>query len=157
MAEEKKTKKKDKKKLIILVGLVAAVVLTASLVLFLPKGRTSKQNLNDISSITMADNQDIEADYETFVDKIDDDAGVDYYSNEMQLISMLNYAMDEVADYYNEYYPLANKTGAYAPSINGAIGKIRKAQKQLIDILNKVEKDSFDGQTYLQNARLSLR
>ncbi|MBQ8444516.1 MAG: hypothetical protein IJX25_04100, partial [Clostridia bacterium] len=156
MADEKKSKGRGKKILIgaLILALIVAVVVI--LVVALPKGKTAQENLNAISSISMADNEDTKADYQAFSTKIGSTAGVQYYSDEVASVLELTVVVDKVVDFYNEYAPLCERI-KNERAINDALSNIKASQKQLSSILVSAKAETTEGYTHIQNVWINYR
>ncbi|MBE7073515.1 MAG: hypothetical protein E7379_00215 [Clostridiales bacterium] len=157
MANEKKKKSPKKKLLIAIGGLVILVAFICVLIVVIPQSKNTQESLNEVSAVSMADNEDVKADYQAFANRVDTTAGAKYYSDEIEGIYNLIETLDDVMDYYNEFLPLAIDVNKYAGPINTHLNNIKNIQKNLNAIMVDAKKDSTDGITHLQNFWIDYR
>ncbi|MBO5395195.1 MAG: hypothetical protein J6A28_04800 [Clostridia bacterium] len=155
MAEKKKGGK-GKKIAIIMLALLVVAVTVVLLVVFLPKNKSTADNFKEITSITIADNEESKADYVLFEEKIAKTSGVQYYSDELSAIKSLTNSLDSVADFYNDYYLFA-QDNSFNGQINDGINQIKNSQKKLNDILAAAKLDVEAGMSIIQSTWIDYR
>lgn len=156
---EKKSGGKLKKLLIftIVLAVIGGVVL--ALVLAFSRGNTTTiDRLNSLSTTMVTDNEDTKASYKAMQDKIASTAGVSYYETEIKDFYDLSESLDDVVDFYNEYYVFAkdNKIREkQSKKITKSIRNIKSNQKELKEFL--VKSKTIETQSHLQNLWIDYR
>ena len=160
MAEKEKKKGGKLKKLIIaLVAISIVVGIVLAIVLSSPKGNKGIiRSLDNVSSISMIDNEESKAEYEAFTQKLSSDANTSHYAVEVLYTSSLSSAVNYVIDYYNDYYIFAkgNKVRKKQDNnIRKALKEIKSLEKQLNKIL--AESKNIDSSIHMQNKWIAYR
>lgn len=153
---EKKAAGKGKKLLIIFIALVAIVAVVLALVFLLPKGKGMAEQFKEVCAVTIADSEEAKADYAHFEEKVDQTEGVKYYAEEIDALRTMIVSIDEVADFYNEYYLFA-QYNKYNGEIGKAILQIRGSQKNLNSIMAIAKRNIEGGMTHVQNVWVDYR
>ena len=153
---EKKSGGNKKKIIIIGIALLLVVGVVLALIFFLPKGKATAEHFNEVCDITIADSEEAKADYNHFKDKVSQTEGVKYYNDEIVSLQRIITSVDEVADYYNDYYIFAANNNRNK-DINDALAKIKTTQKALNDIMAEAKKNIDGGMTHVQNVWVDYR
>ena len=163
---EKETKKSGGKfkKFIIFLVVIALLAggVVGLVVLLRGNDKSVAENLNDVSSVTMVDNEEVKADYATLKTKIQSTAAVSYYNDEAASLAKLVGTVDEVADYYNQYYIFAQNNKIHKSNkkkIKKALKNIKNVQKEMNELLDRAESSSLttNASTHLQNMWIDYR
>ena len=159
MAKKDKKSTGSKKKWFFGLGFLIVVAIVLIVVCTLPVDNNKVISaLNNVTTTSVVQNEENKANFVSLQTEITGNATVKYYADEIEDVYMIMESVDQISNYYNDYYIYAkdnNVRRANASAILSSANQIKNIQKHMNTSLS--DSVAKKGSSFLQNNWIEFR
>ena len=150
------------KKILFIIALLVfiAVVVTAIILLIPANQYTMVDALQENHQTFFLKDENEQAKYQNFTDKIKANTSINYYADEIDDIPVIALSVSHVLAYYNDYMVFAENNKVMSNNSKTIKNKLEQSvilQENLDNILDEASKLDADSVSFLQNAWIDFR